>query len=150
MKRWVDLIKRSFSMRLSLYILLVASSVFLLAFPISYIFLKFGWDPLIVFQVLVFVRLAYLFVTIFIFRSMIEFSIADYLKKVIVPIVKVSLLSGIILLYIEPYFSNDLWGIVAITAASVIITLLCICILGTSVNERTRIKSKIYNSINNK
>ena len=32
MKRWVDLIKRSFSMRLSLYILLVASSVFLLAF----------------------------------------------------------------------------------------------------------------------
>ena len=128
--------------------IMIGSSVFLLAFPISYIFLKFGWDPLIVFQVLVFVRLAYLFVTIFIFRSMIEFSIADYLKKVIVPIVKVSLLSGIILLYIEPYFSNDLWGIVAITAASVIITLLCICMLGTSVNERTLIKSKIHNFIN--
>ena len=32
MKHWMQLIKHSFSMRLSLYILLVASSVFLLAF----------------------------------------------------------------------------------------------------------------------
>lgn len=128
--------------------ILIGSSVFLLAFPISYIFLKLGWNPLIVFQVLVFVRLVYLFVTIFIFRSMIRFSIVDYLKKVIAPIVKVFLLSGITLLCIEPYFSDDLWGIAGITVTSVIITLICICMLGTSVNERTLIKRKIHNFIN--
>lgn len=127
--------------------ILVGSLLFLSAFPISYLFLKLGWSPTIVFQVLTFVRIVYLFVTIGIFRQLVEFSLTDYCKLVIYPIVKVFVLSGVLSMIVSPYIGNGLWGILLMTILCISITLMCIGLVGMSKGERRALTSKFFKMI---
>lgn len=129
--------------RLKKYII-VGSLVFLSAFPVSYVFLKLGYSPVIVFQILTFVRLAYLFVTINIFHQLVDFSIANYFIQVIYPIGKVFLLSGILSGLISPYINDDLWGILLMSSICLTLTIFSICIVGISKEERNLLMSKIH------
>lgn len=124
--------------------ILVGSLVFLSAFPISYVFLKLGYSPVIVFQILVSVRIFYLFVTINIFRQLVNFSIVNYFMQVIYPIVKVFLLSGIFSVLISPYINNDLLGIILMTFFCLVLTSLTIYAVGISTEERKFVISKIH------
>lgn len=128
--------------------ILVGSSIFLSAFPISYIFLRLGWSPVIVFQVLTIVRIVYLFATIGIFRKLIDFSLTDYLKFVIFPIAKVLVLSGVLSMFISTYIGSDLWGIFLMTVCCVVITILCIGAVGMSKGERKSLVCKICKLFN--
>ena len=127
--------------------ILVGSLLFLSAFPISYVFLKLGWSPIIVFQVLTVVRIVYLFVTIGIFRQLVEFSLADYCKLVIYPIVKVFILSGVLSLMVSPYIGSGLWGILLMTILCMAITLMCIGLVGMSKGERRALIGKVLKMI---
>lgn len=125
--------------------IIVGSLIFLSAFPISYIFLKLGWSPVIVFQVLTVVRIIYLFATIGIFRQLIEFSMIEYLRYTIFPIVKVFILSSIFSMLLSQYLSSGLCGIILMSVACMIITILCIGVVGMSNGERKTVIIKIYN-----
>jgi len=127
--------------------ILVGSLIFLSAFPISYIFLKLDWSPVIVFQVLTFVRIGYLFVTIGIFTDLVKFSLTDYLKLVIFPIVKVFVLSGLLSKLISPYISTDIIGILLMAIYCVFVTILCVCLVGMSKGERKFLISKVRNLV---
>ena len=72
---------------------LIGSTVYLTAFPISYILLIQGNNPIIVFKVLVFVRLIYLLVVIKIVTYYVSFSFRFFVSLVFVPILRVTILT---------------------------------------------------------
>ena len=127
--------------------IVVGSLIFLSAFPLSYVSLKLGFSPVVVFQVLTIVRIIYLLITIRIFCQLIDFSINTYLVQVICPIIMVFLLSGILAILLSPYLKSDLWGILLMTIFCIAITLTSIYIVGISKQERNILKSKIFQFI---
>ena len=124
--------------------ILIGSTIFLMAFPISYVFLRFGFPPIITFQVITFVRLVYLIVAIKILHSYIQFSILQYAKLVILPIIIVSLLSGGIMYYINSLFNISFLNFIAICAISLITSVMLILWIGITQNDRKLIKSKLF------
>ena len=128
--------------------IIVGGFVSLSALPISYIFLRLQYSPIIVFQVLTLTQLACLFVRINIFRQLVTFSIVNYFIQVIYPIVKVSLLSGILSVLISPYVHHDLWGILLMTLICLTLTIFSIYTLGISKEEQHFLTNKIRKLIN--
>ena len=128
--------------KLKKYVLL-GSLVYLMAFPISYVLLYFGYEPVIVFQVLTIVRLTYLFVIITIVRSYIFFSVYRYLMEVIWPILKVGVLTFVLVYEINRCFPQDFFSLIVVCLISVVITLILIYFVGLSGNERSLILQKI-------
>lgn len=124
--------------------ILVGSLVFLMAFPISYIFLKFGYAPVVTFQVLTIVRIVYVVVTIMILRSYIQFSVLRYIKFVILPITIVSLLSGGVLYYLNLLFETSFLNFIIISIISLIISIVLILVAGLSSTERNLLVNQIY------
>lgn len=127
--------------------ILVGSLVFLSAFPISYVFLKFGYNSIVVFQILTIVRTIYLFVTISVFCQLVNFPIIDYLIQVIYPIIKVFLLSGVLSIFFSPYIGSDLWGIFLMTILCIIITIFIIYMFGVSKEEQNFLVNKLQKII---
>ena len=121
----------------------VGSLVFLSAFPISYIFLKFGCSPVIVFQVLTIVRIVYLSVTIVVFCGLVDFPITDYFRLVVYPIVKVFVLSGALSIFVSSFIDSDLLGILFMAFCCVIITVFSVAVVGMSKGERKSLIGKI-------
>lgn len=117
--------------------ILIGSVVFLMAFPISFIFLKFGWSPVVVFQVMTIMRIVYLSVTIRIFSKMVKFSITNYLLQTIYPILKVVILSGVISYIINHYVRVGLAGIIIMTLICITIVSISICLFGMSKGEHS-------------
>lgn len=123
--------------------IIVGSLVFFMAFPISFVFLKLGCSPVIVFKVLTIVRIIYLFVVIFVFCQLVTFSFSKYFKQVIYPILKVFLLSGGISMIVSPYIGTDFCGILLMTLICLIITIVSIYFVGVSRVERDFFISKM-------
>ena len=72
---------------------LVISSIIGLNFVISYVFLKFGFSPLIVLQIKCCLDIIYLFIRLLFVRKLVAYSIENFVKEVMIPISVVSVLS---------------------------------------------------------
>ena len=116
--------------------IIVGSIIFLLAFPISYIFLKLNYSPVVVFQILTIVRIVYLFITIKLFCQLIDFSLIEYLRQVIYPILKVLLFSWIVSIIASARIGDDLFGIILMTILCLTITFISIYVVGITQDER--------------
>lgn len=125
------------------YYIIIGSTVYLAAFPISYIFLEFGFSPVVTFQVLIAVRVAYLFVIIGIVKRYVSFSYLRYMIEVLWPIVKVGILSIGIMYYVNFLFAQDFLSLVAVCIISVIVTSAVIWLLGLTYGERQFVLQKI-------
>lgn len=123
--------------------ILVGSAVFLLAFPISYVFLMFGYHPVVTFQVLTIVRLAYLLVSLLILRSYVQFSMLQYVKQVIIPIVVVSMLSGVVMYHLNMLFFDSLLSFIIVCLISIFLSAMSIFFLGITIDERNMVRNKI-------
>lgn len=123
--------------------IIIGSTVFLMAFPISYILLKLGYSPVISFQVLTVVRIAYLFVTIKILRDYINFSLKQYLSIVLLPITSVGILSFICTSFANGLFEQNFISLILISGVSILITLIFILLLGVTAEERLFVRNKI-------
>ena len=124
--------------------ILVGSFVYLSAFPISFALLKYGYDAVIVFQVLVAVRLLYVAVVSYIVRYFTQFSIVDYLVQVISPIILVVLFAVGLMQFINSLFSESSFlTLVVISFISICIVSLLIYTLGLNKLERKSVNAKI-------
>ena len=122
--------------------ILVGSTVYLMAFPVSYLFLKCGYNPIVVFQVLSGIRFVYLFVIVKIVGNYVSISIFQYIGKVIVPISLVVLLSSIIMLAFSYYSSESFASLFLVSLVCFIVVLLTIYIVGITSKEKCEIKMK--------
>ena len=122
---------------------IVGGIIFLLAFPASYIFLKMGSGPTIVFQMLVLFRIIYIMVCFRIARKHINLKATEYLTSVIWPICKVVTVSIVIVYLTGHIVENGIIGLVVNTLSSVAATSFAILVLGTTQNERNMVTNVI-------
>jgi O-antigen/teichoic acid export membrane protein len=122
---------------------LLGGVVFLSAFPISYLLLLRWENPILVFIVLAIVRFIYVFVTMFIIREYVDFSIRKYLKQVIYPISFVSAISVVVCYGINILLPHGILYLVIACVLFPCITMFTIYTIGISSQERAFVQDKI-------
>ena len=126
---------------------IVGGLVFLLAFPASYIFLKMGSGPLVVFQMLVFFRAIYIIVSFRIAQKYIDFKVREYFTNVIWPICKVVTISVAVVYFIGLVIDNNIIGFIVNTISSIIAITIAILVWGITKNERSIVTNFIRNKL---
>ncbi len=116
--------------------MIYGSTFFLLAFPISYIFLRIGYQPWIVYPVLILIRIGYLFIVFHIFQNYVPISGKKYLKDVVVPVLVVMIISYSAIYQINSLFPQTFFALILISIISLIVISGVILIFGISRQER--------------
>lgn len=127
--------------------ILVGSVIYLTAFPISYIFLKLGYGPMVVFQVLIVVRAIYHFVVMGFLMRYASFSYWRYAIEVMYPILKVCVLSLVVMCLVNQCFSQNFLSLVLVCIICLMVTISIICILGLTEKEKHYITERIKSMI---
>lgn len=128
-------------------VVLTGSNVFLLAYPISFMFLKHGFSPEIVYPILIVTRVLFLLIVLIITGKTVNISIAEYCNKVIRP-TSISIIPlALIGLELNKYAGQDFISFVLITIISITSSILSIFILGTSRSEKSMTIVKIKSII---
>lgn len=123
---------------------LIGGLVFLSAFPISCICLLKYHNPVIVFQIVSAVRVAYLLVTIRIVQAYISFSFADYTRHVFVPIIKVTAVTALLCWGINSLLPQNFISLVAVSLAMMAAVAFCVLAFGITRSQRQSVLSKIF------
>lgn len=127
------------------YFNLLVSITLLLNLPISYILLKLDYPPQATIFTSMVISFAALFVRLVALRHLISFKISEYIKKVVVKNIIVSLASIPIPLLIYLNFNQSVLSFFAVTFTCVITVLTSIFLFGLSVNEKRIVISYIDN-----
>lgn len=125
--------------------IMIGSGVFLMVFPLAYVFLKSGASPVSVYVVLFFVRLCYLLVVLKIIKQYINYSYYDYFRNVIRPIFAVLSLSLLLNYAIKYLMPDTLILMFVFIAISIFVTGIIIWNVGITSQERVFVKAAINN-----
>ena len=121
----------------------VIGGTMLLIVPVSYLLLKLGYNPSVVF----FVHLAFCLITfvlrLIIVRPMIQLSIREYLKVALWPCLKSGVLAIIIPTVLYMLLPNNLTNGVLVLLSSIIFSIIAVYLLGITPNERAFINQKV-------
>ena len=122
---------------------IVVGGIMLMIVPVAYVFLKLGGNPETVYWVyLAAVILAHI-CRMYIIRPMIKLSLKEYIIKVIVPIVRVSVLSIILPILLYCTLPDNLWSFIVVCGVSVISVLAVTYFWGITTGERQMVNNKI-------
>lgn len=121
---------------------LIIGVIMLLILPISYIFLKLGYPPYIVFVVHLCMECVAQIARIFITRNLIGFSVFSFFKSVIFRIVSVVSVALVIPLCLFIYLDDSILSFLSVCFSSVVSCILSIYLLGLTNNERIMIVNK--------
>lgn len=119
---------------------IITNFIILLNVPLSYISLNSGYPPYSILCIQIFLIIISIFVRIYMARKHTCINFKSYLKKVIIPILKVTILSIPFPLFFSLYTENYI-KLILVTSSSFISTLVFIYTLGVSPDERTLIRS---------
>ena len=126
---------------------LIGSTVFLMSFPISWIFLFIGYPPESVFIVNIIVRSAYIYVVLMIINRYIPISLIKYFKSVLFPIIAVVTCSGSLSLMTSLFLTHSIVDRMIVCVICVITTILSIFTVGINNHERlvliTQVKKRL-------
>lgn len=111
--------------------------------PLSYVFLKIGYAPLIVLVVAIFISMCCLILRLYTLRSFIGLSIRAYFKKVYFNIVIVTIVSAVIPCLSRIFIEDNLIGFIIVSLICVVSTLASIYVIGCNSKEREYVKQKI-------
>lgn len=116
--------------------------------PISYIFLKLGHSPLIVFYISLLISLICLFMRLWIVRRLMFFPVKEYVLKVFGNALLISIISAILPLYVHMQLDENFMNVVLTCLICLISCLLSIWFVGLNKNERyfvdEVVKKKIF------
>ena len=126
---------------------MIGSGIFLMVFPLSYIFLKCGASPICVYIVLFCVRICYLIAVLKIIKSYINYSYEEYFKHVIKPILKVLILSLALSYSIKYFIPNTIILMFIFILISISATGITVWLVGMTNQEHKIIKETISNKI---
>lgn len=122
---------------------IVVGTILLMIVPISYFVLKMGCQPEAVFVVHLCVVILAQCARLFMIRKMIELSVIDYVKKVILRIGIVTSLSIVLPLLLHLYLQDSFINMILVCVASCLSVAICVYGLGLSGSERLKINNKI-------
>jgi len=115
---------------------LLGAVVDLLILPVAYIFLKFGYSPEIVFVVAIIFAVIQQVVSILVVRRLIVFSLFDYLKQVITPLLIVSAISSILTHLVASFLESGFLRLIIVVLVSFFLTTLSGYILSLNKEEK--------------
>lgn len=129
---------------------MIVSLILLLNFPVSYLVLSLGASPVSVLYVYGIISATLLLIRILLIQRMLQRSICrEYFKLVLSPILKVSALALILLLFFHYTMSNGTLNIVLSLFVCCFSTCICIYFVGLQDAEKVMLKQKIA-SLKNK
>lgn len=117
-----------------------------LNFPLSYLVLKFGGSPLSTIVVNIFIQITLLFVRLYLTKDMVGLSVSDFTKKVLLPIIKVTIIPVILPCLLAWELQNNWLTFIINCLVSLISSLICIWLIGVSARERDYIKLALKNA----
>ena len=126
----------------------IGSGVFLLVFPLSYIALKNSCSPVSVYIILFVVRFCYLIVVLKIIKPYINYSVTEYIRWVVLPILVVVIVSSVMNFIIRNQIPDTLLLMFVFIVLSVLITGVTIWFFGMTVGERSQVVSLLIRKIN--
>lgn len=128
--------------RIKIYQIIVGG-LLLLNLPVSYLFLKLGYLPYVVFIIAILLSTMSIIIRIAILSSLIRISIKTFLVDVLGVSILVSLLSLILPGWIYYIMNEGLLRVFCVIASSICSTLFCIWFIGLNSNEKVFIKSNV-------
>lgn len=117
-----------------------------LNFPLSYLVLKLGCSPLSTIVVNIFIQITLLFVRLYLTKGMIGLSVIDFTKKVLFPIIKVTIISVIFPCLLAWELQNNWLTFIINCLVSLASSLICIWLIDVSGRERDYIKVTLKNA----
>lgn len=129
--------------------ILIGSNLFILAFPLCWLLLKFGASPQIVYPALCLGRLSFILTNFITLQGFMKISFSEYFAKVILPIAGVITLSAVAASFGNMMLpSESLTGLIAEAALCIVAALASIWFVGLTNYERTFFNNKIQNILN--
>lgn len=126
----------------------IVGSILFLIFPLSYLCLKLGANPESVFIIHLLICILAFIVRLFIVRSMIQLSLTEYVKKVILRIIFIAITATISTMGVK-FFLNDntFFNFIILCFSSTIIIIALSYSIGLENNEKKFITCKVKNII---
>ena len=121
--------------------------VMLMMLPISYIALRFGAAPEVVFVVQLVVTFAAQIVMLIIIRPLINLSLREYATEVFIRTGTVSLLAVIPTYFVYRYLPDTFWALLVVCIISVFFSALFIYIVGLNKEEKSNVKEFFHSRI---
>ncbi len=125
---------------------IIISAINLLVIPASYLILRLGYEPFYILAFQILLNVAVFIYRLFYTRSKLGFSIRDYLKKVVLKCVGLSIIIIPIPL-IMSFYATSIWHNILVILSSVLITGCVFFWLGLDKGTRTDIKDYLYNRV---
>ncbi|MBQ0068297.1 MAG: hypothetical protein KBT09_00875 [Bacteroidales bacterium] len=122
---------------------LVGSTIFFMAFPMSYVCLKLGASPTSVFVCLLVARVAYYLAEFTIVRGYVDIPLSDYIAKVIAPIAMVIVTSWGASYGMQALLPDTFMGNASVILFSLVMIAASTYCLGLSNEERNKARSWI-------
>lgn len=123
---------------------IIVGGLQMLNFPLSFLLLKQGFKPEIIFIVAIFISQCCLIARLILLRKMIKLNAKEYFKKVYLNVISVSLIAILIPTIIQPYFTNNFTNFIYSCIICVISTITTIYYIGCNRKERHLIYLKLY------
>ena len=118
--------------------------------PISYIFLKMGGQPLIVFNVSLIITVVCLFMRIWIIRRLMEFPVKRYIIEVFGSCILVCVTSLLIPLLAHILIAESFWRLVIVCVLCVVSCVITIYAIGMNSSERELVKKILKEKLHRK
>ena len=126
----------------------IGGTVKLLAVPLAFIMLKLGYAPeWALIMVLVF-DVVGLVVGMFIIKTIMPFSISIYLKRVVIPIIPVFLISLTIELLLKSFIANQVLSVFMVLIIGTVVSISTFYVIGVSKDEKKLLNSMIRSVLN--
>jgi O-antigen/teichoic acid export membrane protein len=127
----------------------VTSIILLMNLPICYIAFKLGCMPYTLILIQIIIECILIVIRLLFVHHRCNLSIVEYLRKVILPIVKVVVVSSIVPILVSNYL-DGIFGMFISIFVSVISVLTSIYCLGITSDERNFVKTKVKERLNHK
>lgn len=126
---------------------IIVGGTLMLNLPVSYCFLKLGAPPQTTMYIAMGVSGVCLFLRLWLLRKMVDLKINEYLQKVILSIILVSIISYILPLFLIFTFEEGLLRFLIVSGTSVFASIGTIYLVGIAQNERLLINQFLKNKI---
>lgn len=121
--------------------------ILLLNVPLSYLFLKLGYEPQVTLIVTIGLSIIALFARLSILKTLMNFSASDFLQQVVLKVLMVAIFSVIIPLGATPFIEEGILRFLICSFLSVFSVILIVYWLGLKSQEREFVKIKVMQMI---
>jgi O-antigen/teichoic acid export membrane protein len=129
--------------KVKIYQILV-SGILLLNLPLSYLFLKFGFQPESVFIVSIFISFFAMISRVIILVKLEKFPFKIFIKDVLLPVVIVFTVSFAVSFYVASQMQDSFMRFFIVTVLSIFLVIITTYFFGSNKNERSQIKELIF------